>query len=154
MQMESTCNKKYIDYPNVEKELADNKPSYVFVRLDEKASSGEYKWLFLCYVPDNAKVRDKMLYASTRATLTKELGDYRFVDNIYGTEKVNYSDDWERSSVNDAGIIQAEFTWEGYKKHLKHKEAEAPLTRREQELAEIKAAEVKYTQFYIIEKEN
>ncbi|KAI8889631.1 actin depolymerizing protein [Backusella circina FSU 941] len=118
------------DYPNVEKELADNKPSYVFVRLDEKASSsGEYKWLFLCYVPDNAKVRDKMLYASTRATLTKELGDYRFVDNIYGTEK-------------------AEFTLEGYKKHLKHKEAEAPLTRREQELAEIKAAEAKVVSDY------
>lgn len=30
-----------------------------------------------------------MLYASTRATLTKELGDYRFVDSIYGTEKVS-----------------------------------------------------------------
>jgi twinfilin-like protein len=56
--------------------------------LDEKTSTGEYKWLFLCYVPDHAKVRDKMLYASTRATLTKELGDYRFADSIYGTEKV------------------------------------------------------------------
>lgn len=57
--------------------------------MDEKSSTGEYNWLFLCYVPDNAKIRDKMLYASTRATLTKELGDYRFVDSIYGTDKVN-----------------------------------------------------------------
>ncbi|KAI9364327.1 hypothetical protein BD770DRAFT_379775 [Pilaira anomala] len=116
--------KKYI-----EEYLEDAKPSYIFVRLDEKTSDNEYKWIFLCYVPDNAKVRDKMLYASTRATLTRELGDYRFVDNIYGTEK-------------------AEFTWDGYKKHLAHKAAEAPLTRREQELVEIKAAEAKTVSDY------
>lgn len=30
-----------------------------------------------------------MLYASTRATLTRELGDYRFSDSIYGTDKVS-----------------------------------------------------------------
>jgi len=37
------------------------------------------------------KVRDKMLYASTRATLTKELGDYRFVDSVYGSTTVSLS---------------------------------------------------------------
>ncbi|KAI8644743.1 hypothetical protein BD408DRAFT_412826 [Parasitella parasitica] len=109
--------KQYID-----EYLESTTPSYIFVRLDEKNSSGEYQWLFLCFIPDNAKVRDKMLYASTRATLTKELGDYRFSDSIYGTEK-------------------SEFTLDGYKRHLAHKKAEAPLTRREQELVEIKAAE-------------
>ncbi|KAG1452733.1 hypothetical protein G6F56_007742 [Rhizopus delemar] len=76
------------DYQHVAQYLETNTPSYVFVRLDEKASTGEYNWLFLSYVPDNAKVRDKMLYASTRATLTKELGDYRFVENFYGTDKI------------------------------------------------------------------
>ena len=35
------------------------------------------------------KVRDKMLYASTRATLTKELGDYRFVESMYGSTTVS-----------------------------------------------------------------
>ena len=40
-------------------------------------------------MPDKAKIRDKMLYASTRATLTKELGDYRFADQVYGTDKVD-----------------------------------------------------------------
>lgn len=79
----------YVDYKQyIDDYLEATTPAYIFVRLDEKASTGEYKWLFLCYVPDHAKVRDKMLYASTRATLTKELGDYRFADSIYGTEKV------------------------------------------------------------------
>ncbi|CAO3645336.1 unnamed protein product [Mucor hiemalis] len=70
-----------------------------------------------------------MIYASTRATLTRELGDYRFSDSIYGTDK-------------------SEFTWDGYKKHLAHKAAEAPLTRREQELVEIKAAEAQTVSDY------
>jgi twinfilin-like protein len=61
------------------------------VRLDSKSSAGEYNWLFVAFVPDNAKVRDKMLYASTRATLTKELGDYRFVDSMWGTDPVSYA---------------------------------------------------------------
>ncbi|CEG69724.1 hypothetical protein RMATCC62417_05749 [Rhizopus microsporus] len=117
------------DFQYVSDYLEPTTPAYVFVRMDEKSSTGEYNWLFLCYVPDNAKIRDKMLYASTRATLTKELGDYRFVDSIYGTDK-------------------SEFSWDGYKKHLTHKSAEAPLTRREQELAEIRAAEAKAVSDY------
>lgn len=125
--VESDFESDYKKY--IEEYLDTQTPAYIFVRLDEKASSGEHKWLFLCFVPDHAKVRDKMLYASTRATLTKELGDYRFSDNIYGTEK-------------------GEFTWDGYKKHLAHKNAEAPLTKREQELAEIKAAEAKTVSDY------
>ncbi|CAO3608816.1 unnamed protein product [Cunninghamella echinulata] len=63
-----------------------------------------------------------MIYASTRASLTKELGDSKFADSIYGTQK-------------------SEFSWDGYKKHLAHKKAEAPLTQREKEMQEIKAAE-------------
>ncbi|GAA5799067.1 hypothetical protein HPULCUR_004476 [Helicostylum pulchrum] len=42
----------------------------------------------------------------------------------------------------------SEFTWDGYKKHLAHKAAEAPLTRREQELVEIKAAEAQTVSDY------
>ncbi|KAI9323825.1 hypothetical protein BX666DRAFT_1873781 [Dichotomocladium elegans] len=104
-------------------------PVYVLVRLDTKDSKGEYEWLFLCYVPDHAKIRDKMLYASTRASLTKELGDSRFVDSIYGT-------------------TQDEMSFDGYNKHIAHKKADAPLTQRERELAEIKLAEAKAASDY------
>jgi len=33
----------------------------------------------ITYVPDKAPVRQKMLYASTRLTLTRELGEFLFV---------------------------------------------------------------------------
>ncbi|KAI7850978.1 hypothetical protein BDC45DRAFT_446062, partial [Circinella umbellata] len=113
-------NRKH--YNKVLEYLDESTPSYLLIRLDDKANTGKYNWLFLSYVPDNAKIRDKMLYASTRASLTKELGDNHFTDSIYGTTKddVNY---------------------DGYKKHLVHKKAEAPLTQRERELEEIKRAE-------------
>ncbi|KAJ3040808.1 Toll-like receptor 9 [Rhizophlyctis rosea] len=63
-----------------------------------------------------------MLYASTKATLTKELGDSKFVDTVYGTSP-------------------PEMTFESYQQHLVHKSAEAPLTEREQELQTVKLAE-------------
>lgn len=69
--------------------LADKQPAYFLVRLgDSKASS---EWIFLCYVPDVAPIRQKMIYAATRASLTKDLGDSHFTDSIYGTNKVSLS---------------------------------------------------------------
>ncbi|ORX46574.1 actin depolymerizing protein [Hesseltinella vesiculosa] len=116
------------DFEKVVDYLEDKTPCFVLVRMDEKRSQ-EYQWLFLSYVPDDAKIRDKMIYASTRATLTKDLGDGKFADNMYGTQK-------------------SEFTKDGYKKHLAHKQADAPLTQRERELAEIKAAEAQTASDY------
>ena len=48
-------------------------------------------WLLIQYVPEKAKVREKMLFAASKATLTKELGDYKFVDSFYASLKVNTS---------------------------------------------------------------
>ncbi|CDH48714.1 ptk9 protein tyrosine kinase 9 [Lichtheimia corymbifera JMRC:FSU:9682] len=117
------------DYTKITDFFEPATPAYVLVRLDEKDTKGGYNWLFLCYVPDNAKVRDKMLYASTRASLTKSLGDSHFTDSVYGT-------------------AESELNWDGYKKHLAHKKADAPLTQRERELAEIKLAEAKAVSDY------
>ncbi|RHZ88592.1 hypothetical protein Glove_22g100 [Diversispora epigaea] len=116
------------DFAKVREFLDEEKPCYILYRLDSKSSTGNYEWLFLAYVPDNAKVRDKMLYASTRATLTKDLGDSRFVDSMYGT-------------------AMEEFSLEGYQKHKLHQQAEAPLTQREKELAEIRIAEANANSF-------
>jgi hypothetical protein len=39
-------------------------------------------WLICLYIPDNAPVRSKMLYASSKSTLSKELGDAKFIDYL------------------------------------------------------------------------
>ncbi|KAI0332117.1 actin depolymerizing protein [Cubamyces sp. BRFM 1775] len=98
--------------------LEDNVPAYVLVRLDDPPT----EWLAIYYVPDSAKVRDKMLYAATRNTLTKSLGSTHFTDNIFATSK------------DDLGA-------EAYAKHKRHVAAPPPMSAREKEMEEVKAAE-------------
>ncbi|KIY43571.1 actin depolymerizing protein [Fistulina hepatica ATCC 64428] len=98
--------------------LADNVPAYVLAKLDDPPSD----WLAISYVPDTAAVRDKMLYASSRASLLKHLGSTAFSDTIFATSK------------ND-------LTAEAYHAHRKHMAAPQPLSEREQEIADARAAE-------------
>ena len=64
----------------------------------------------------------KMLYAATRNTLTKGLGSTHFTDNLFATAK----DD---------------LTAEAYAKHRRHLAAPKPMSAREKEMEEVKAAE-------------
>ncbi|EIN07507.1 actin depolymerizing protein [Punctularia strigosozonata HHB-11173 SS5] len=97
--------------------LSDDVPAYVLARLDDGAG-----WLAISYVPDTAGVRDKMLYASTRASLTKSLGAPHFTDTLFATSK-------------------SDLTPSGYAAHLAHLAAPKPMTPREQEAAAVRAAE-------------
>ncbi|KAK9720544.1 Twinfilin-1 [Basidiobolus ranarum] len=110
------------DYSQIIPLLSDRQPCFVLYRLDTQSKAGNYEWLYLSYIPNDAKVRDKMIYASTSHTLTNQLGTTHFADSIFGTEKEDLS-------------------LESYHKHRQHQTAPAPLTQREEELAEVKAAE-------------
>lgn len=74
------------------------------------------------YVPDSAKVRQKMLFASTRLTLVRELGSEHFRETIFAT------------TAEELGA-------QGFAKHDRHTELEAPLTEEERTLGEVKRAE-------------
>ncbi|KAF9910959.1 hypothetical protein EC991_005134 [Linnemannia zychae] len=108
------------DFAIVHENLLEKQPAYFLVRLGDSKSSSD--WIFLCYVPDVAPIRQKMIYAATRASLTRDLGDSHFTDSIYGTNK-------------------GDFTLEGYKKHRASLAAPKPLSERERQLAEIRANE-------------
>ncbi|KAJ3212642.1 Twinfilin-1 [Clydaea vesicula] len=105
-------------------------PSFVLYKLDTKEPPKIEKGNWTenqesgsgLYIPDFAPVRSKMLYASTKATLSKELGDSSFVDYYYGSTK-------------------EEFTLNGYREHREHQNAKVPLTEREQEILSIKENE-------------
>lgn len=81
------------------------------------------KLLAITYVPDSAPVRQKMLFASTRLTLVRDLGLEHFRETIYFT-------------------VADEFSEAGFKKHDAHTQLEAPLTEEERALGEVKAAEL------------
>lgn len=63
-----------------------------------------------------------MLFASTRLTLVRELGREHFRETIYATTR-------------------DELTPEGFEKHDKHEQLEAPLTEQERDLEGVKQAE-------------
>ncbi|KAF9457234.1 hypothetical protein BDZ94DRAFT_1326422 [Collybia nuda] len=96
--------------------LQPNIPAYVLAKIAPS------NWVEICYVPDSSKVRDKMLYASTRTSLLKTLGSTLFTDSIFATSTVD-------------------LTPEAYASHRRHLAAPKPLSLREQEMAEIRAAE-------------
>ena len=100
-----------------------SEPAFILVRTDEENTSSGLSWVFIMYVPEDAKVRDKMIYASTRNLLLRELGEIRFPYTLYVT------------SVK-------ELSQEGYRKHCLALATEAPLTEREQELQRIRREEV------------
>jgi twinfilin-like protein len=52
--------------------LSDNEASLVIFRMSEEGFSNS--WLLIAWVPDGCRVRDKMLYSSSREDLKRGLG--------------------------------------------------------------------------------
>jgi len=88
-------------------------PTFILFRLDEKNAHGNL-WVMMCYVPDKAKVREKMTYASTRSNLRKQLGSTYFSAEIFGT-------------------VVGDFNRQGYKQFVAMQKSENPLTWNERQ---------------------
>ncbi|KAL3425011.1 cofilin/tropomyosin-type actin-binding protein [Phlyctema vagabunda] len=102
--------------PNLEPKVA----LYIILRRFDDSDPAPF--VAITYVPDSAPVRQKMLFASTRLTLVRELGIERFRETIFVT-------------------TPEELTKEGFEKHDKHVQLKAPLTEEEQTLGEVKRKE-------------
>eukprot|EP01096_Ripella_sp_DP13-Kostka_P018225 TRINITY_DN9786_c0_g1_i1.p1 TRINITY_DN9786_c0_g1~~TRINITY_DN9786_c0_g1_i1.p1 ORF type:complete len:343 (-),score=156.66 TRINITY_DN9786_c0_g1_i1:72-1073(-) len=100
------------------------KPCFVLFRLDSSSSDGA-EWVLVSYVPDGSPVRDRMVYASTRDTLKRQLGYNSFSDEMHG------------SSAD-------ELTWDLFQQHDKKNFSNAPLTEAEVQTAAESRAEVDY----------
>lgn len=104
--------------------LQPNAAEYVLLKTHPGEPDG---YAAITYVPNAAPVRQKMLFASTRLTLVRELGIERFRQTIFATEK-------------------SELTPEGWRKHEAHESLSAPLTEEESGLQGVKEAEAKESQ--------
>ncbi|CAB1314671.1 unnamed protein product [Coregonus sp. 'balchen'] len=101
--------------------LDDQEPCYILYRLDSQNAQG-YEWIFISWSPDQSPVRQKMLYAATRATVKKEFGGGHVKDEMFGT-------------------VEEDICLEGYQRHVSSSSGPAPLTAAEQELRRIKINE-------------
>lgn len=92
----------YAALPYLQKYLAADQPIYVLLRR-HPAPAG---LVAVTYVPDTAPVRQKMLFASTRMTLTRELGTEKFASSMFATEKRDLEESgwkkWETSESRGA----------------------------------------------------
>lgn len=98
--------------------LKPDEPLYVLLRRYDHAPF----LVAVTYVPDTAKVRQKMLFAATRLTLVRELGSEHFRETIFAT-------------------TADELSAAGFARHDKHAGLDAPLTEEERTLGEVKRAE-------------
>ncbi|MEQ2159226.1 Twinfilin-2 [Goodea atripinnis] len=102
--------------------LTPQEPCYILYRLDSQNAQG-YEWIFIAWSPDQSPVRQKMMYAATRATLKKEFGGGHIKDEMFGT-------------------VEDDLCFHGYMRHRSSCSSPAPLTAAEQELQRIKVTEV------------
>lgn len=104
------------DFDRVQSMVEDSEAAYLLIREDDT------KFVFASFVPDSAKVKDKMTYASTRNTLSRELGSSKFSSTYFATTK-------------------KELTYAAYAKHQHSENAEKPLSEKEKEIRDVKEAE-------------
>ncbi|EXJ89562.1 hypothetical protein A1O3_02629 [Capronia epimyces CBS 606.96] len=82
--------------PSLDNLLSPTTPLYLLLR--KEASKPDL--VAVTYIPSRAPVRQKTLFASTRATLVRELGSEKFVETIFVTERDEILDpaQWEERS--------------------------------------------------------
>jgi twinfilin-like protein len=101
------------DLEKVSGELNSTDARYVLFNKGGEGAS----WILMSHVPDQCKVKDKMLYASTRATVKRTLGANFFAEEMHGT-------------------LPSDFNAKGYADFKAHTAAAVPLTRGEYERQE------------------
>lgn len=110
------------DLEAVQQRLSDNEARYIILRQDEDKTQGSATCIAVTFVPDNAPVRQKMLFASTRLTLVRELGIEHFGSTLFITSK-------------------DEISPSGWTRNEAHGSLAAPLTEEERSLKGVKEAE-------------
>eukprot|EP00002_Diphylleia_rotans_P006794 TRINITY_DN1619_c0_g1_i1.p1 TRINITY_DN1619_c0_g1~~TRINITY_DN1619_c0_g1_i1.p1 ORF type:complete len:338 (+),score=90.00 TRINITY_DN1619_c0_g1_i1:74-1087(+) len=74
------------DFNSIPQHITDNTACYVIFRLNTKTAKGD-AWALVLYVPDLCTVREKMVYASSRENLRRELGASNFTEEFHATLK-------------------------------------------------------------------
>ncbi|KAL1965710.1 hypothetical protein VTN77DRAFT_5210 [Rasamsonia byssochlamydoides] len=117
----------YSSLPQLSSVLQPKTPLYLILRYGSSL-------IALTYIPSNAPVRSKTLFASTRATLVRELGSEKFASNIFATEEeeVVGEEAWRERDLDGTGSGNSKFKREDL---MDEKERELEAVKRAEEEA-------------------
>jgi twinfilin-like protein len=112
--------------------LEPKTPIYLLIRRPETGSSS---LIALTYIPSNAGVRAKTLFAATRATLVRELGSEKFGETVFATDEDEVVGEkaWKDREAEKNGSA----TSGGYRREdlMGEEERELEAVRRAEEVA-------------------
>ncbi|KAL2856889.1 hypothetical protein BJX68DRAFT_263421 [Aspergillus pseudodeflectus] len=112
--------------------LEPKTPIYLLIRRPESSSSS---LIALTYIPSNAGVRAKTLFAATRATLVRELGSEKFGETVFATDEDEVVGEkaWKDREAEKNGSA----TSGGYRREdlMGEEERELEAVRRAEEVA-------------------
>lgn len=118
----------YSSVPTLQSVLEPKTPLFLIIRH----SPGTL--VALTYIPSNAGVRAKTLFAATRSTLARELGSEKFATTVFATdeEEIVTEKAWRERDLEGNGDSQA-----GYQREdlMDDKERELDAVRRAEEEA-------------------
>lgn len=84
----------------------------MFCSDDTRVAGDSSRWVLVAWIPDNCKVRDKMLYSSSREDIKKALGLGYFMSEYYANSK-------------------EDLTWAQVLAYASKSEVDGPLTEKE-----------------------
>lgn len=80
----SKWDEDYVKYIN--RLVLDKQPCFLLLRFDTKnPSTGLFEWMLINWTPEGSPVREKMLYASTKASLKKDFGSSSIVIDYFSS---------------------------------------------------------------------
>ncbi|KAJ5488631.1 hypothetical protein N7539_003521 [Penicillium diatomitis] len=93
----------YTSLSQISSILQPKTPIYLLLR---RPLASKTTLVALTYIPSNAPVRPKMLFASTRSTLVRELGTEKFDDTVFATEEEEIvgREAWAERDGDKAGV--------------------------------------------------
>mmetsp|Transcript_12606 Transcript_12606/g.25710 ORF Transcript_12606/g.25710 Transcript_12606/m.25710 type:complete len:219 (-) Transcript_12606:1274-1930(-) len=76
-----------VQFSNLSTLMTPDTARFILYKLDADFGSDDGKWLVISWIPDGVKVREKMLYSSSRSHLKTTLGLTHFVEKDYNVSE-------------------------------------------------------------------
>mmetsp|Transcript_131765 Transcript_131765/g.196340 ORF Transcript_131765/g.196340 Transcript_131765/m.196340 type:complete len:362 (-) Transcript_131765:55-1140(-) len=80
---------------------ANNRAGYILVQVETN------KWITITFVPQGTKIRDKMIYAATKATLLNHLGYQHFIDELHANDNSELEFSYYEASLKPVNSLSA-----------------------------------------------